>query len=373
METKYASPLRSSAELISSLFKTLNQVPIIKELVDRTTEIILVLDENRQVVFANQAFIDFLKLDSVEDILGKRPGEALSCEHAEKMSGCGTTEFCIKCGAVNSILGAMEQNREVREECLLSVKGGDSFELFVMAKPFEYMGVRYIIFTAKDISDIKRKNALEKVFFHDIMNLASGIYTVLDLFQEERIENIPPEMVSMLHQSSSEMLREISDYRTLLQAEKCEIKVMMQKLSAAKVLKNLHSLYNASAVRRGVIFELENLTEDIEFVSDPALLNRVVINMIKNAVEASARGTLVSIWAEKTDGRLLISVSNEQVIPQDIQLQIFKRTFTTKPTGSGLGTYSMKMISEKYLSGSVSFISEEGRGTVFTLSIPLGL
>ncbi|MGD9808987.1 MAG: ATP-binding protein [Deferribacterales bacterium] len=371
MESKYASAERSSQDIILQLFSELNKVPLIKELIDKTTEIMFVLDQNRQVIFTNKAFLDFLGIDDVYAVLGKRPGEALGCIHSGEVLGCGTTEFCIKCGAVNAILEAQTMGVEAREECLLSVKGGEAYELFVIANPFEFAGHRFTFFTAKDISEKKRKSALEKIFFHDIMNLASGIYSVIDLYKDGSITELPPEMIGLLHQSSSDMVKEINEYRTLLLAEKRELMVMPVMVKTYSVLQDVLKLYKCIADKRCVKLNIKEGTADVEIRTDISLLNRVMINMVKNAIEASAKNDEVTIWAENHFETVSFHVHNPAVMPDDVKTQIFKRTFTTKPSGSGLGTYSMKLLGENYLKGKVSFVSETGKGTEFILSLPI--
>ncbi|MGE4488502.1 MAG: ATP-binding protein, partial [Kiritimatiellales bacterium] len=67
---------------------------------------------------------------------------------------------------------------------------------------------------------------------------------------------------------------------------------------------------------------------------------------------------------------ICFSVHNRFVIPPDVQIQLFTRSFSTKGNGRGLGTYSIKLISEKYLNGRVSFVSNEEQGTVFKVTLP---
>ena len=62
---------------------------------------------------------------------------------------------------------------------------------------------------------------------------------------------------------------------------------------------------------------------------------------------------------------------NPSVMPRDIQLQVFQRSFSTKGSGRGLGTYSVRLFTEKYLGGSISFRSAEGEGTTFRVTLPL--
>jgi sensor histidine kinase regulating citrate/malate metabolism len=60
-------------------------------------------------------------------------------------------------------------------------------------------------------------------------------------------------------------------------------------------------------------------------------------------------------------------------MPRAVQLQIFQRSFSTKGNGRGLGTYSMKLLSERYLNGRVTFKSSSRDGTVFIGLYPTGL
>ena len=55
-----------------------------------------------------------------------------------------------------------------------------------------------------------------------------------------------------------------------------------------------------------------------------------------------------------------------------MQTQVFQRAFSTKGKGRGLGTYAIKLFSEKYLQGTVAFTSTEADGTLFRASYPVG-
>ncbi|WP_078718220.1 hypothetical protein [Paucidesulfovibrio gracilis] len=62
---------------------------------------------------------------------------------------------------------------------------------------------------------------------------------------------------------------------------------------------------------------------------------------------------------------------NEQELPKNIRLQMFRNSFSTKGKGRGLGTHSMKLIGERYLGGKVGFWSDSESGTVFYLDVPI--
>jgi len=64
------------------------------------------------------------------------------------------------------------------------------------------------------------------------------------------------------------------------------------------------------------------------------------------------------------------TVHNPGEMPQEASLQVFQRSFSTKGTGRGLGTYSMKLLSEQYLQGKVGFSSTPEEGTLFFAEYP---
>jgi len=64
------------------------------------------------------------------------------------------------------------------------------------------------------------------------------------------------------------------------------------------------------------------------------------------------------------------SVNNPSKMSIEVQKQIFQRSFSTKGSGWGIGTYSMKLFGEKYLGGTVSFESSEEEGTTFHIVLP---
>ena len=105
--------------------------------------------------------------------------------------------------------------------------------------------------------------------------------------------------------------------------------------------------------------------------TDERLLGRVLGNMIKNALEASEPGGTVTIQCLDLGNQIAFRVHNDGVMPEEVQMQVFQRSFTTKgEAGRGIGTHSMKLFGERYLKGEVSFTSREQEGTTFSLVLP---
>ena len=110
---------------------------------------------------------------------------------------------------------------------------------------------------------------------------------------------------------------------------------------------------------------------ELHFKSDPVLLGRVLINLLKNALEAEEPGAVITLGCRQTEGRIEFWVQNPRVMPREVQFQLFHRSFSTKGENRGLGTYGAKLLTERYLGGELTFTSQDGQGTVFKVSLPL--
>ncbi|MFH0867179.1 MAG: ATP-binding protein [Bacteroidota bacterium] len=92
---------------------------------------------------------------------------------------------------------------------------------------------------------------------------------------------------------------------------------------------------------------------------------------MKNALEASPEGETIVISCSKSDDKIEFTVNNQGKIPEEIQFQIFQRSFSTKSKTRGLGTYSVKLLAERFLKGTAGFTTEERRGTTFSVRFPI--
>jgi signal transduction histidine kinase len=108
---------------------------------------------------------------------------------------------------------------------------------------------------------------------------------------------------------------------------------------------------------------------NVEFETDKILLQRVLINLIKNALEETEITGTISTGVYQDGDQITFWVKNQNVMPEDVQMQVFKRSFSTKGEGRGDGTYSIKLLTENYLKGKVSFVSNNTVGTVFSVIV----
>ncbi|MFW5838059.1 MAG: sensor histidine kinase [Desulfovibrionaceae bacterium] len=332
---------------------------------------VLILNKLRQIVFCNGAFASVADSDQ-ESVLADRPGEALGCLHAEAgPGGCGTSEFCRYCGAAQAIVhaGRGPTIRECRIIRLDEAGAMEALDLRVTTSAYAFDDVDLVLMAAEDISREKRLESMEHVFYHDTLNSASNLDGLAQLLEEEVSES-GREYVDLLRRTSRRVREEIEAHRDLRAAEAGELAPAPVMLSQDNVLERARAAFAGHELAQDRGLAVETCPQRVYFESDPVLLGRVVGNMVKNALEASAPGDVVTLGCRVLEGEIEFHVHNPAVMPEEARLQVFKRSFSTKGEGRGLGTYSMKLLAETCLGASVGFTTSPESGTTFFVRLP---
>lgn len=347
--------------------------PLARQLLDAMPGVVLALTPEGRVVYANRSTLELLGREDQRAILGLRFGEVLGCVHAfETPEGCGATEFCRTCGAKCAILSSQRERTTVEEWRVTRQQdeGMDASVLHVWVTPFEISGNQFTIFACVDISGEKRRRALERIFFHDVLNTAAMLLATTALILDEDNDTVE-ELKPKAYRLTRRLVGEIEAQRDLSEAENGELSVKPAAIRSLEFLRQITDMYAGRSVAEARRIRVADDAEDITFVSDPTPLERVIGNMVKNALEASQPGQTVTLGCRIEGGHIEFWVHNEAFMPEEVQLQIFQRAFSTKGRGRGLGTYSMRLLSQRYLSGDVTFTSSDEGGTTFRASYPL--
>src|SRR5512137_2449332 len=113
--TAFAPGERVAIDVVRRQASALAESPLTSELFNALLNYVLILNPQRQIVFASRNWQELAPGKRVEDLLGLRPGEALGCIHAdERDAGCGTTGFCQECGAVKAILASLAGKQDLQ-------------------------------------------------------------------------------------------------------------------------------------------------------------------------------------------------------------------------------------------------------------------
>ena len=93
------------------------------------------------------------------------------------------------CGAFLAIYRGLRGESSL-EECRMTLAGGTSLDLRVWARPFDLDNERFLFLSIQDISDEKRRQALEKIFFHDLLNTAGGLQSISEIIEDSAPEEL---------------------------------------------------------------------------------------------------------------------------------------------------------------------------------------
>lgn len=326
----------------------------------------MILNEQRQVFFANKRLHDFAGTRVTGQLLGQRPGEFLDCRQAGAApSGWDTGEACRTRGAVNAIRAALAGHHDTRE-CPISNTTMAACDLRMWGSPFQWRDSRYTLVIAVDISDEKRRQLLERIFFNDILNTAGSVYGLSVLLQHDPASI--GELNDDLRETAEALVNEIRIQRMLLAAERNELRVTLAPTGSKQLLESAVQAHRHSslAARKTITIALGSATFLME--TDATLLHRVLSNLLKHALEASRPGDTIELGAAEHDDRFVFWCHTPLPIPPAIQLQLFQRGFSTKGPSRGTGTDRIRRLNERYLVGKVALFSTPESGTRFELS-----
>lgn len=351
-------PDRSSREFFIKMFGSL-------------TNIVVVLDSDRRLVYANQDINGKFATGSTNSLLNLRPGDIFQCVNVSKSpDGCGTSASCEFCGAFRAMDISRNENKTVTSHYrILGSKNGitSAFNFRFTSTPFESSEGFFYVITLEDISSEKRKIELERIFYHDLLNSLSNLNGIIHLVKSR--SSLDEQYIDLLETNYNTIYDTVVEQKQISLAEKGELTIRKDEIHTEDLLIETIMAVNGNMGHDNSLI-LSNDTKHHIIESDHSLLLRVILNMVKNAMEAAEKDEKIMIGSTENGDKLRFWVRNKALIPKGTQNHIFQRSFSTKGSGRGLGTYSMKLLGENYLGGTVDFTSSPGEGTTFWIDIP---
>ncbi|MDK2955699.1 MAG: two-component system, sensor histidine kinase and response regulator [Desulfovibrionales bacterium] len=232
-----------------------------------------------------------------------------------------------------------------------------------------------------DITPQKRRALMredaERITRHDLKSPLNAVISIPQLLLMD--DNLTPEQVEMLgfiQQVGVKMLNMISMSLELYRIECGDYEYKPQIIDMAKVVRSVMlSLESMSkSARVSVVLDVRDgcgaLIERCLAPGEELLCYSVISNLLMNAIEASPRGGQVLI-SLKRGQELVLSVSNKGETPYAIRDHFFEKYVTYgKKKGTGLGTYSAKMLTEA-MDGSIELDCGEPGATTVRIRMPL--
>ena len=263
-------------------------------------------------------------------------------------------------GTMTAFVNALEMNDTTTKIIL----GGDH-ELQKMAESMNH------------ISDIYSENMRElqtrKLYYDRVLRIMThemrnGITPILALASDmelkpERYKGLKmSEAAHLLHSQAEGIHRFLDSYYRLTHLPDPKI----ETIKAEDYFKSLRRLFKAELDNRNMSEELISYTvpEDMNLNIDISLMNQVMINLLRNALDAlPAEGGKIEIILTVSDSRPFLTIKdNGKGMTQDAIDNLFQPFFTTKPDGSGVGLSICRQIIQKH-GGDIRLQSYNGKGT----------
>ncbi len=363
--------LYSTFNLISDKLKTIRsereaQYMHLQRLIEHINVGILSFDKQGRIYLINQAFWQLLststsRLRNIQD---------LGIAHPE-------------------LLGSLREIQTGERRLLRVQHQDDLWQLAIQATEFSLQGQYFKLISAQNIKGELEEKELEawqkliRVLTHEIMNSIAPISSLSETLHDllgnkgESREGLSSKTyenmrlgLETIKVRSQGLLNFTEAYRNLTRLPNPKF----QSVQMRDLCDRLTLLFRSVLESKQIDWQVDLPAYPILFLADPELLDQVLINLIKNAIEAlenqdQLQPKIILKANQLPEGKVLIEViDNGMGIPEDIQDRIFVPFYTTKEDGSGIGLSLCRQIMLLH-KGSISLHSREGAGSVFRLMI----
>ena len=205
---------------------------------------------------------------------------------------------------------------------------------------------------------------------HDIRNPLQAIISDVYLAKTELASTADSEEKKNALESMVEIEKNIDYINKIVQDLQDYARPLNPKIEESDLNTIVNALITRNGLPKNIKVKVEISDEATKVKADSYYLNRILYNLVVNAVQAMPNGGKLTVGAHKEADDTVLLVKDTGVgIPKEIHDKIFTLMFTTKSKGQGFGLPVVKRMAEA-LGGTVSFESKEGKGTTFIVRLP---
>ncbi|MCS6796755.1 MAG: ATP-binding protein [Raineya sp.] len=310
----------------------------------------------------------------------------LSFDHTGKIDFCNTAVLqilrCLPFKNLDELPSTYEplkialQSNSKRQMIRLLVED-EVLELIVTLSQVQILGKNYTIASLQDFqAELEEKEMqawqnLTRILTHEILNsvtpISSLAATALENLQENPTDTTEIEQALQIIQKRSQNLTQfVQEFRAFTKLPT----PTPQPILLSELFANLQKLIENDLKDRNITFRSIVFPENLTLYADLMMTEQVLINLLRNAIQAVAdveNPEIQLIAQQDLLGKVLIKVEDNGVgISDEAKKSIFVPFFTTKKTGSGIGLSLSKQMM-RVQGGTISVHSVLGKGTTFTL------
>jgi PAS domain S-box-containing protein len=355
----------------SNLAQLMIEKKRIETLINNMHDPVLGLDENLNILFANEEALNIIDLKK-EDLIGKKSHDLALKNDLIRL-------------LVNKILEDKNQRLEKIKPFKIFANGKESyFEKEILDITITPTGenvkllVGHVIIL-RDVTEYKELEFAKTNFIatvsHEFKTPISSIKMSLQLLENNQIGELNLEqnhLINSIKEDTNRLLKITGELLNMTQVESGNIQLKLLPSSPIEILNAAVDANRVIAEQKQIKFDI-NCSEDLQFVNaDHEKTVWVLTNLISNAIRFSHENTCILLTISKIENNIFFKVKDygQGILPQYLP-KIFDRYFKvpgTEKSGTGLGLAISKEFIEAQ-GGTITVDSEYGKGSVFTISL----
>ncbi|WP_432776404.1 ATP-binding protein [Brevibacillus gelatini] len=341
-----------------------NQQRLAGVLTNMTSGVIFI-SEQRRIMLVNPA---------VEKLLGTAGHELVGRLHIEAGKSFGLSQYIDRC---------LDKSEKFRQE--IHIYYPQERILDVNFAPYiNFKGEsRGVVVVLHDITDIRRLEKMRSDFVANVSHELRTPITSIKGFTETLLEGAMHDeetcrnFLQIISDESERLYRMIRDILDLSKIEQKRIPLQVSRVHVQELIRSAAAIMHDQALKKHLKVTLPDSQPDIWLMTDKDCLQQIVLNLMTNAIAYTPEGGEITIRAEADDEHVTIQVADTGIgIPEKDLTRIFERFYRVDKArsrdsgGTGLGLAIVKHLVEN-LHGQIGVESVEGKGTAFTVTLPL--
>jgi signal transduction histidine kinase/CheY-like chemotaxis protein len=216
---------------------------------------------------------------------------------------------------------------------------------------------------------------------HELRTPLNAILGFSEILKDNLVEltvEQKQECLQNIHTSGKHLLELVNDVLDLSKIEAGRMELSYDRFGVFDAVREVHNVIRSLSERRDIDLSIKITPTELEVRADKSKFKQVLYNLLSNAIKFTAQGGRVWVSGRSDDGELIIDVGDTGVgIPPEHHARIFDEFYqldsatTRQVEGTGLGLSLTRRLVDLH-SGRISLESEPGKGSVFTVRIPLG-
>ncbi|MGE7184274.1 PAS domain S-box protein [Peribacillus sp. NPDC006672] len=353
---KAENALRSSIKELEDMHYAINQ-----------SSIVAITDDKGVIIEVNEKF---------SEVSGYERNELIGQTHNLVNSGFHSKEF------FDEMWKTIHQRKVWKGEIRNRAKDGSFYWVDTTivpffseeGKPFQFLALRHDITERKQSEEmLHRQDKLAAVgqlaagVAHEIRNPLTSMKGYTEFLQLDETDENKQEYLEIIMDEINRVNEIVEEFLQLAKPQS----LILETKNIIPIIQNVLSLTEFDARKKKVTLVWDCFHEKILVQCDENRLKQVILNFIKNGMEAMPDGGVIKVITKLKEDKVHISITDTGIgMPPEQLKRLGEPFFTTKKSGNGLGLMISFKIIESHL-GNVFVESEVNRGTAFNIVLPM--